>query len=170
MAPSVYVEAEGASYGGCYDYTTHAVSCAYNESDCGSSYWMTPGDLSGYGLSCSLADIDVGSCYSHTTHVATCVMSEDMCPTANYSHIDHETGEGYGVECEGHMRTNEEDTLYGMCKADDGSHVCSFSSQDCMWGGGAGGGEWKGGDVGSFLDPATPLPRQVRRTRRGRTP
>ena len=69
-----------ATYGGCYSMTTHAVSCALDESHCGDDYWMTPNDLSGYGIECSLDDISLGSCYSSTSHSATCATNSSMCP------------------------------------------------------------------------------------------
>jgi len=127
-------EAAVASYGGCYSFTTHDVNCEANSSSCEDLYWMTPSGLAGYGISCTLDDIETGSCYdAMDTHVATCAWSEEDCPHDSFYWIDPGYEFGDDTVCTGYHNRDKHPAHYSVCQSADGtSNVCSFGSMDCL--------------------------------------
>ena len=53
-------------FGGCYDTSTHSVTCSFNSSHCGDgSVWLTPTTLASYSMSCWCDITPVGACYDY---------------------------------------------------------------------------------------------------------
>eukprot|EP00617_Octactis_speculum_P023972 CAMPEP_0185769912 /NCGR_PEP_ID=MMETSP1174-20130828/56539_1 /TAXON_ID=35687 /ORGANISM="Dictyocha speculum, Strain CCMP1381" /LENGTH=480 /DNA_ID=CAMNT_0028455153 /DNA_START=388 /DNA_END=1830 /DNA_ORIENTATION=- len=120
-----------AEYGGCYSMSTHQVTCAFNQSACGSDTWMTPDDLDGYSMSCDLVDIEVGSCYDATdTHVATCALDSSNCPNSSYYWISAGYEFSDGHTCNALKNREDGWTAYGACY-DGSTAICSFGAADC---------------------------------------
>ena len=66
-------------FGGCYDMTTHAVTCAFNSSHCDdSAVWLTPTTLASYSMACWCDITPVGACYDYMATRASSMPNNAM--------------------------------------------------------------------------------------------
>ena len=145
-----------ARLGGCYDYSTHALTCNFNSTFCEATClernedgrsckqwgprptWKKPSELrmGQYG-DCVCQTTHVGSCYTvQTDHKATCHLHRSQCPpdtiwiASGYRFGSHSQNPEAGTYCMCHDNRGVHATQFGVCKKDIQSR-CSLDAGHC---------------------------------------